>query len=178
MTESLTATLLDWEMRFDCSESSHSHGNIILLKWKSLTLTETNCFDNALIHFPTTECSDLSRMRPRCRSLTMSALLLPTKPRGCWASSPFAFLSGLSNSASKRSKSEPDLQLARAPSGEKEALLLFWGLPVREIYLPLNTSQSVCHLRSIHGFIKHHSSSLSKAIKSGRWMALRLQPAR
>lgn len=180
MSESLSATLLAWEMRFDCSESLHSHGNIILLKWKSCILTETNCFGNPLVHFPTTEHSDLSRMlmptKPAAPSPRQTCSC-PRSPGAAEQPSPSHSYRG-SNSASKRSKPEPDLQLARAPSGEKEAPLPFWGLPVREIYLPHDMSQSVCHLRSIHGFIKHHSLSLSKAIKSGRWMALRLQPAR
>lgn len=179
----------DWEIWFDCSELLYSHCNIILWKWRSTDLTETNCFDNASSKpsiCPFSYDTSVPYHWMRRPQQDAASVLMHKKTAGRLPSQPCYF------PQSPEIAQKPPLQLvirafyfclrkikARIAAGkgtmcgDKEELLPLWGLPVREIYLPPDTSPSVCHLRSIHGFIKHHSSSLSKAIKSGRWMALR-----
>lgn len=130
--------------------------------------------------FTVTGCQHLSRLQPLCWSTKCQPLTLQGSPATFQGPEiakkpPFRCVSGLFTSK----KSEPKLQLARAQRVEKkEELLLLRVLPAREVYLPADTSLSACHLGSIHGFIKHHSSSLRRVIKSGRRMALRPQSAR
>jgi len=85
----------DWEMWFDRSESLCSHGNIILLKWKSTGLTETNHFANASPETSTRKHhlpSPISLPQGHAasvlghtdsRSLPKAAPLLPAKARDC-----------------------------------------------------------------------------------------------